>query len=157
MAWQGGGMGRLGSMARHALMGLVLLSVAACASVYRNHGYAPRDIDLAQISLGDSRERVAELVGRPAAASLLQDTGWYYVQSRYRHFGARAPEEVDRQVVAISFGPAGTVENVERFGLEQGRIVPLSRRVTETSIRGVGILTQLLGNIGNFRADQFID
>ena len=112
---------------------------------------------LAQITVGkDTRDTVAEIVGRPSAAGLLNDEGWYYVQSRYRHFGARRPEEIERQVVAISFTPNGTVENVERFGLEQGKVVPLSRRVTESNIKGVSLIGQLLGNIGQFRADQFI-
>ena len=35
----------------------------------------------------------------------------------------------ERQVVAISFNESGTVTNVERFGLERGQIVVLSRRV----------------------------
>ncbi|MEH6775222.1 MAG: outer membrane protein assembly factor BamE [Cereibacter changlensis] len=142
---------------RQAALGLCLVAVVACAPVYRNHGYAPEDTALAQITVGkDTRDTVAEIVGRPSAAGLLNDEGWYYVQSRYRHFGARRPEEIERQVVAISFTPNGTVENVERFGLEQGKVVPLSRRVTESNIKGVSLIGQLLGNIGQFRADQFI-
>ncbi len=151
-------MGRLGRAARGAIAGVALLSAAACANIYRNHGYTPTETDLAQIQVGrDTRDTVAEVIGRPSSSALLQDSAWYYVQSRYRHYGARAPEEVDRQVVAISFAPSGTVENIERFGLEDGRAVVLSRRVTETNIRGVGVLTQLLGNLGNLRADQLIN
>lgn len=157
-----GGAGWFGTVAlvrgaRHAALGLAIVAVVACAPVYRNHGYAPEDSALAQIAVGrDTRETVAEIVGRPSAAGLLNDEGWYYVQSRYRHFGARKPEEVQRQVVAISFTPNGVVENVERFGLEDGRVVPLSRRVTKSNIKGVSLIGQLLGNIGQFRADQFI-
>ncbi|HEX9859181.1 MAG TPA: outer membrane protein assembly factor BamE [Paracoccaceae bacterium] len=135
--------------------GLCLLTVAACAPVFRNHGYAPTDIELEQIQVGtDTRETVAELVGRPSAAGLLNDMGWYYVQSRWRHFGAREPQEIDRQVVAITFTEAGLVENVERFGLEQGRVVPLSRRVTDSNIKGVSFIRQLFGSLGQLRAEN---
>lgn len=144
--------------ARRAVLGLCVFAVVACAPVYRNHGYAPEDSALAQITVGqDTRKTVAEIVGRPSAAGLLNDEGWYYVQSRYRHFGAKKPEEIERQVVAISFTPGGIVENVERFGLAEGKVVPLSRRVTKTNIKGVSLIGQLLGNIGQFRADQFIE
>jgi len=149
--------------ARAALRGLRLwlcvlvsvLSVAACTAVYRDHGYVPTDLELEQIKVGvDTHETVAALVGRPSASGLLNDTGWYYVQSRWKYFGARAPLEIDRQVVAITFGADGVVENVERFGLEDGQAVVLSRRVTDTNIKGVGFLRQLLGNIGNLSASS---
>lgn len=135
--------------------GLCLLTMTACAPVFRNHGYAPTDIELEQVQVGaDTRETVAELVGRPSAAGLLNDTGWYYVQSRWRHFGAREPREIDRQVVAITFTEAGVVENVERFGLEQGRVVPLSRRVTDSNIKGVSFIRQLFSSLGQLRAEN---
>ena len=60
------------------------------------------------------------------------------------------PEVVERQVLAISFDDADTVANIERFSLADGNIVPLSRRVTDSSVLNNGLLRQLLGNIGNF-------
>ncbi|MEY4872157.1 MAG: hypothetical protein RLZZ563_1487, partial [Pseudomonadota bacterium] len=62
--------------------------------------------------------------------------------------GAFEPREIDRQVVSISFDEGGTVANVERFGLERGKVVPLSRRVTESSVRGLSLIQQLLGSFG---------
>jgi len=136
---------------------LCVVSVAACTAVYRDHGYVPTDLELEQVKVGvDTHETVAALVGRPSASGLLNDTGWYYVQSRWRNFGARAPKEIDRQVVAITFTPAGVVENVERFGLEDGQAVVLSRRVTDSNIKGVSFLRQLLGNIGNISASSLL-
>lgn len=134
--------------------GLCVLSLSACAAIYRNHGYVPTDTELAQIEVGvDTRDTVTEKIGRPSAAGLLNDVGWYYVQSRWKHYGARAPEEIDRQVLAITFTEAGQVENIERFGLEQGRAVVLSRRVTDSNIKGISFLRQLLGNLGNLRPE----
>lgn len=140
-----------------ALAGLVLALCVACAPIVRNHGYVPSDEDLAQVQVGaDTRESVAEKIGRPSVQGLLNDVGWFYVQSRWETRGPRAPQEVDRQVVAITFDEGGTVQNVERFGLEQGKIVPLSRRVTDTNIKGMGIIRQLLGNLGRLSADSIL-
>ncbi len=136
--------------------GVVFL--ASCAAVYQNHGYVPTDEELALIEVGrDNRETVEATLGRPSGQGLLNDVGWFYVQSRWRHFGAMQPKEVDRQVVSITFTEDGVVENIERFGLEDGQAVAISRRVTDSNIKGVGFLKQLLGNIGRLRADQFID
>ena len=133
-------------------------AIAACSAVYRNHGYIPSDAELARVEVGVStRSDVAAEIGRPTSSGLLADSGWYYVGSRFKHLGARPPEEIDRQVVAITFTEDGVVQNVERFGLENGNVVVLSRRVTESSIRGVSFLKQIFGNIGRLRADQFIE
>ncbi|MFN3937089.1 MAG: outer membrane protein assembly factor BamE [Gemmobacter sp.] len=150
-------MAKAGSGARLMLAALVFALIAGCSEVIRYHGYAPTDDDLATLTVGrDTRETVARKVGRPGAGGIMADGGWYYTQSKFRHYGARAPQEVDREVVAISFDSAGRVENIERFGLEQGRVVPLSRRVTESGVRGMGVIRQLLSNIGNFNPAQFL-
>ena len=142
---------------RLAVLGLMIAIIAACSPVYRNHGYVPSDDELAQIEVGkDTRETLAPLIGRPSAAALLNDSGWYYVQSRWKQSGARPPKEIDRQVVAITFDDKGLVENVERFGLDGGKVVALSRRVTTSNIKGVSFLRQLLGSLGNFRSGQAI-
>jgi outer membrane protein assembly factor BamE (lipoprotein component of BamABCDE complex) len=135
----------------------LLVLVVACQPVYRNHGYAPTDAELAVVTVGkDTRDTVAEAVGRPSASGLLNDNQWFYVQSRYRQRGPQAPLEIERQVVVISFAESGTVSNIERFGLEDGQVVALSRRVTETNIQGVTLISQLLGNLGRIRADQLV-
>jgi outer membrane protein assembly factor BamE (lipoprotein component of BamABCDE complex) len=142
---------------RRAALGLLFVSLAACTPIYRNHGYAPPDADLQSVVVGKSTRDDVELsVGRPSASGVLTGSAWYYVGSRFRHYGARAPQEVDRQVVAISFDDKGVVENVERFGLEKGRVIVLSRRVTDSNIKGVSFLRQLMGNIGNFNAGQLL-
>lgn len=136
---------------RLTLLGALVMLTVACAAQYRSHGYIPEEDDLALLEVGrDTRETVAATVGRPSTAGLLNDVGWYYVQSRYKLVGGRAPEEIDRQVVAITFTLDGVVENIERFGLEDGKVVAISRRVTTPNVKGQNFLAQLFGNIGAF-------
>lgn len=139
------------------MIALTVALVAACAPITRDHGYVPTDEELALITVAkDTRESVATKIGRPSASGLLNDLGWYYVESRFVTKGALPPKEVNREVVAITFTEAGAVENIERFGLEKGQIVPLSRRVTKDNVKSAGILRQLFGNIGGLSADQLI-
>lgn len=143
---------------RLALLGLIVMLTVACAAQFRNHGYIPDEDDLALIEVGrDTRETVAATVGRPSTAGLLDDVGWYYVQSRYKLVGGRAPEEIDRQVVAITFTIDGVVENIERFGLEDGKVVAISRRVTTPSVKGQSILARLFGNIGGIDTSSVLN
>lgn len=150
-------MSRVGTGVRRGATALLLCLVSACTALYYNHGYVPRDQDLEKVVVGVStREDVATAVGRPSSTGLLTGGAWYYVGSRFRHFGPREPQEIDRQVVAVSFDEGGTVENVERFGLEDGQAVVLSRRVTDSNIKGLSFLRQLLGNVGNISAGQLL-
>lgn len=127
------------------------VAASACAPQIQNHGYLPPQEDLDQIKLGvDTRSSIAETVGAPSAGGVVTEGGMFYVRSQMRTVAMFAPQEVDRQVVAISFNGAGTVSNVERFGLERGKVVPLARRVTTSSVGDKSFLRQLLGNIGRF-------
>jgi outer membrane protein assembly factor BamE (lipoprotein component of BamABCDE complex) len=142
---------------RWLVAGICMVIMAGCTPLYRNHGYVPPDDALALIEVGvDTRETIAEKVGRPSTAGLLNDTGWYYVQSRWKTVGPREPVEIDRQVVAISFTAEGTVTDVGRYGLQDGQVIALSRRVTESNVQGAGFIRQLLGNIGGLRAEQVL-
>lgn len=135
-----------------------LLLVAACTEQFRNHGYVPSDADLAAIVVGsDTRDSVRQTIGAPTSGGLLDGGDYYYVRSRMRHYAMREPEVVDRQVVAVSFTPGGVVANIERFDLSNGRIVPLSRRVTTTTVTNNSFLWQLLASIGRFSAGQLVE
>lgn len=134
--------------------GIVILLVGgliACTPQFRNHGYAPSDADLAQIVVGaDTRETVARIVGRPTSSGLLDESGWYYVESRFRNQSYQAPREINRELVAVSFDSRGRVSNVERFGLKDGNVIRLSRRVTKNTAERSVLLAQLLRNLGQF-------
>lgn len=155
-----GGPARVGPAPAMAVMAALLalaVLLAGCAPIVSRHGYVPTDEDLAGLTVGvDTRETVEAAIGKPTTAGLLSDSGWYYVESRFETRGWREPREIDRQVVAISFAPNGTVSNIERFGLERGRVVALSRRVTDSNVKGIGFLRQLMGNIGRVTAEQLL-
>ncbi len=132
-----------------------LIAVAACTAQYRSHGYVPPEEDLQQLVIGvDTRATVDDVIGAPSASGLLSDGDYYYVRSRVREYGMKRPEVVDRQVLAISFNPNDTISNIERFGLEDGNVVPITRRVTDSSVVGNGLIRQLFGNIGNIDPSQ---
>jgi outer membrane protein assembly factor BamE (lipoprotein component of BamABCDE complex) len=149
----------IGRIVRSAAIAAGLaFALAGCAASYRDHGYAPDEASIAELVPGtDTRETVVAKVGRPTASGLMEGSDWYFVQSRWRQFGTGASTEISREVVVVSFDEAGLLTGTARYGLEDGRVVPISRRVTETSIRNVGLIAQLLRNVGNVTANQFFD
>jgi outer membrane protein assembly factor BamE (lipoprotein component of BamABCDE complex) len=132
----------------------VALALQACAPITRNHGYIPRESELATLAVGaDSRDEVIAKIGRPSATSLLGDQGLYYVQSRFQQVAFFAPEETDREVLALSFTPDGRLGNVERFGLEQGRVVQLNPARTAEVFADRSAIAQIFGNIGRINPE----
>ncbi|SMX22312.1 outer membrane protein assembly factor BamE [Boseongicola aestuarii] len=142
-------MGRF--IAKAVILGALVLTTTACARLESGHGYVPEPSALEGVVVGrDTKDIIGLTLGQPGTRGIVDDLGWYYVRSDYERFLWRAPVEVDRQVVAITFDEAGVVRNIERFGLEEGRVVALNRRVTDANTQGISFLRQLFGNLGNF-------
>ena len=141
-----------------ALACAVAAALAGCARQNDSHGYVPDEAAIELVSIGvDTKETVALVLGRPSTQGIIDDSGWYYVRSDYEQYLWRAPVEINREVLAVTFDEAQVVQNIERFGLEDGQVVVLSRRVTDTNTQGVGFLRQLFGNLGNVNPGQFFD
>jgi outer membrane protein assembly factor BamE (lipoprotein component of BamABCDE complex) len=130
------------------------VSLAACSATFNNHGYFPPPEDLAELTIGDSREAVVETIGRPGASGVMREEAWFYTAYRVRNYAYRAPEVIERQILAISFDGQGRVSNIEEFGLEDGQIVDLSRRVTTSSVREISFLAQILSNFGRINIGE---
>ena len=137
--------GRLG------LVVLLAIGVAACTDNIDPRGNAPLPDALDQIVPGRvTRSDVVALIGTPATASLFGDDHWYYISSHFQTVAFYAPEELDRQVIAIDFDKAGTVTAVRRLSLEQGKDVAMVARETPAPGKELSLLEQLIGNVGKF-------
>lgn len=142
---------------RRALLGLTIVGAlaSACAPTVRVHGYVPSEADIATVRPGiDNYESVEKALGRPSSSGLLQDRSWYYVESIVENYTYHAPRVVDRKVLAVNFNENGVVSGLAKYGLEDGRIVNLTARTTDTGGRSMGVLEQLFGNVLNIDAEQ---
>ena len=141
-----------------AALAVVVVALAACSATYSNHGYVPSETELENVLVGvDTRASVEEVVGRPSSTGVLSDSAWYYISSRIEYYAYRKPKTIDRQILAISFDENDVVQNIERFGLEDGRVITFSRRVTTSSVKGTTFWRQLIGSIGNFTPGDFLE
>lgn len=146
----------LPALRRAGVIGAVVL-VSACSPQFRYHGYTPSEQELSAIEIGrTTRAEVIELLGSPTAGGALNSTGAYYVSSVFRHYGYTAPSEVEREVLAILFDGNDRVVNVESYGLQDGQVVVLSRRVTDDNIADRTFIRQLMGNFGRINAADFL-
>ncbi len=134
------------------------LLVSACAPTTQLHGYMPSDADIAKIRPGvDTTVTVEEALGLPSGNGVLRDSAWYYVESRFENYTYHAPRVIDRRILAVNYTGDGVVRSVDRYGIQDGRIVNLSVETTGTGGREMGVLEQLFGNLLNLDASQFQD
>ncbi|GHU04560.1 outer membrane protein assembly factor BamE [Alphaproteobacteria bacterium] len=126
-------------------------SVAACEGMVDVHGNAPPQERLDMIKTGlSSRDDVAALLGSPSSTSLFGDNSWYYISNRFESWAFMAPDEVGRLVVVIDFDNDGHVADIRKLTLNNAREVAMSDRETPTVGHDLGVLEQLLGNVGRF-------
>lgn len=132
--------------------------LGACAPTTQVHGYMPSAGDIARIRPGvDTTATVEEILGLPTSTGLLRDTAWFYVQSTFENYTYHKPRVIDRTVLVVNFNQNGTVTSIDKFGIDKGRIVPLTARTTDTGGRQLGVLEQLFGNLLNLDAGKFGD
>ncbi len=140
---------------------LALGAAAACAPVSTYSGFRPErnDVELADPQVGvDTRATVQQRFGSPSTTAVYDTTAWYYVSSVQQRIAFYSPETTDRRIMVVRFD-GDVVSAVEKFGIERGRMVNYSGEETPTRGRELGILEQLLGNVGttpmrNAEADQ---
>jgi len=141
---------------RYAGVALILCCAlaSACTPTVEVHGYVPKQADIARIKPGDDSATVEKVLGRPSSSGVLRDSAWYYVQSVVENYTYHAPKVIDRTVLAVNFTKSGTVQDIKRYGLEDGKVINLESRTTNTGGRELGVLEQLFGNILNLDAEQ---
>ena len=131
--------------------GLLTASILACAPVIDNRGYFFDDRSVENIEKGvTDQSAVRDRFGSPTSVSKINNEAYYYIYSRFVTESYRAPEEVDRKVLAIYFDKNKTVRDLAVYGLEDGIIVPIVERTTQTQGSELSALQQIFGNIGRF-------
>jgi outer membrane protein assembly factor BamE (lipoprotein component of BamABCDE complex) len=136
---------------------VMFAALAACAPTYSTHGFTPQLHELEQIEAGvDTRGSVLDKLGQPSATGSFDADNWYYVASRMEKFTFYRPRVVERTVVAVQFDEAGTVADVRRYALEDGRIIDLETDTTPTFGRELTFVQQMFGNFGRLDSSSLL-
>ncbi len=132
------------------LAALGALALAGCDSNIIKHGVQFHEGDLQQIQPGMSQEQVRMNLGSPSTTAVVGTSqAFYYISSTATQTAFMLPTEQDRQVVAVYFSPAGTVERVANYGMKDGRVFDyVSRTTPAPGGKDVGIIQSLFRNLG---------
>jgi outer membrane protein assembly factor BamE (lipoprotein component of BamABCDE complex) len=144
-----------------------VLATGACTPMTNYSGFMVVENNPADLKVGeDTKTTVISKLGSPSATSLTESKAavpgqeiraagpydsnlWFYITQVTDRVAFYKPRVAKRDVVAVSFVP-GTdqVAAVNKYTLEDGKVIAFNGRETPTRGREISILEQLLGNVG---------
>jgi outer membrane protein assembly factor BamE (lipoprotein component of BamABCDE complex) len=132
-----------------ATASILALGLTACAETVTKHGHQFQDSDLQQVSPGMSQEQVKTALGTPTTtAAVGTGSAFYYISSTQGQTAFLTPKEKDRKVLAIYFGPMGSVDKVAQYGLKDGKVFDYVKNETPSHARDESLLKKLFRNLG---------
>lgn len=145
----------LAAAGRALLAGLALSALAACETVIDVRGHVPDDESLSKIQVGlQKKSDVADLLGTPSSTAPFGDETWLYISRKTSTTAFFSPKVLEQQVVAIVFDDTGTVSDVRRLDMADGKVVRHVARVTPSPGKELSFLEQLIGNVGRFNSGR---
>ena len=114
-----------------------------------NQGYVADTNAVDLVPVGSSREQVLLALGTPSTTATFDNEVFYYIsQQRTRSVAFMKTKLVGQNVLAVYFGPDGTVQNIANYGLKDGKVFDFVKRVTPTGGKDVTFIGQILGGLG---------
>ena len=136
---------------RAGFVALLVVSAGACAPRVDNHGNQVLPEDVATIAPGEAtRSTVLDRLGSPSSQSLFPPETWIYYSETTETTAFLAPEIANRQVVRIIFDEAGVVSDVQTLDETAAEEVQPAEGKTPTAGNSLGLIEQLLSNLGRF-------
>ncbi len=144
------------------LMLLAALSVAAaaatpgCSPITDTRGNLPLAEVVETIEQGkQNRDQIVAILGSPSTkATFGKQEIWYYIGKKTETLAFFEPKLLERKILVIKFDDRGVVETVASYDASAGKRVELVERVTPTKGKELGILEQIIGNVGRFSTPE---
>ena len=109
-----------------------VMMLGACSNEYfiQTEGNMPTKDDVMQIKRGMAQNDVRQILGSPSVVTSLDHRTWIYMNSTMKRMAFFEPEELERNVLAITFDHDGKVQKVVELTKENGRNITISKDAT---------------------------
>lgn len=130
----------------------LFLFLPSCSSDIQQHGNKPDPFLLERVQVGQTgKADIIGMFGSPSSVTLFEEEVWLYISSKRRQVAFLEPEELEREVVAITFDPTtDKVSNIFFAQKEDGLPLVVSSKETPTTGHSVTLIEQMFGNVGRF-------
>jgi outer membrane protein assembly factor BamE (lipoprotein component of BamABCDE complex) len=143
------GLRRFAPLAAALVLGSAL---AGCSNLgltqSRTQGYEISDDALLQIREGQSKQLVTMVLGSPGTTNTWGDEeAWYYIETKVDQTAFGLTNIKERTVLAVYFGKNGKVTDRAIYGKEDGRLVAIESRRTQSFGQDRTFLQSLIDSI----------
>lgn len=144
---------------RSALLKAMFVAAAAatsCSPITDTRGNMPLKEVVETIEKGkQNQDQIVSILGSPSTkATFGKQDIWYYIGERTETVAFFDPKLLERKILVIKFDDGGLVETVTSYDASAGKHVKLVDRVTPTKGKELGVLEQLIGNVGRFSTEE---
>jgi outer membrane protein assembly factor BamE (lipoprotein component of BamABCDE complex) len=127
------------------------VATVACAPRTANRGNIPTISQLERLKVGKhSKEYVRGILGTPSTVGTFDKDVWYYIGRRTEKWAFFEEKIMEQQIVAVYFDPKGTIEHIQTYDKNDRREIAIIESKTATSGHKLGVIEQIIGNIGRF-------
>ena len=134
-------------------VGLCLLT--SCSVEIEEHGKRIGTDLLDKIVPGSTqKEQVLSILGAPSTENDFGNKAWFYIASNNKQTALFGDKLVSRSIIKIMFNDKNTVTKITTLTEKDQNTVEHNQEKTPTAGQEIGILQQLLGNIGRFNANS---
>ena len=137
------------------LLSIGVYLLTSCSVEMENHGKRLETILLNKIVPGSTKkEQVLTILGPPSTENDFGNKAWVYIASNKNQTAFLGNKLVSRSVVKIMFNNENIVTKITKLTEKDQNIVEHKKQKTRTAGQEIGVLQQLLGNIGRFNANS---
>ena len=139
---------------RHFLILIIVFTtLSGCIKNTDLVGYTFKSENIDLIKAGKTNKfAVRQILGSPSVTSTYGDIIWYYISTEYESVAFFKPKVRNQKIVAITFDKNDMVNNLKEYSAKDVTNIQLSNDSTKAEGSDVGIIGQLLGNIGRFNS-----
>ena len=137
------------------LLSIVVCLLTSCSTEMENHGKRLETNLLDKIVPGSTKkEQVLTILGPPSTENDFGNKAWVYIASNKNQTAFLGNKLVSRSVVKIMFNNKNIVTRITKLTEKDQKIVKHKKQKTPTAGQEIGVIQQLLGNIGRFNTNS---
>ena len=129
----------------------ILAFLGACSSdiFLDRNGNMPDQEKVNAVSIGQTKAEVRAILGAPSAVAALSDDHWIYMSSTIKRVAFLRPDEIDRNVLALTF-QNDRVSKIEKRTLDDANDITINKDETKSADHEIGFFRKYFGGVGNY-------
>lgn len=132
-----------------SVLAVTALFTTGCSNVHHTHGQVIPQENLAMLEVGkNDKQDVRRYLGSPSTVATFNDDEWLYITTKTVDKPLSPGNLVERNILVINFDDNGKIAQISKKDASASRELTPSEKLTETQGQSMGIIDQMLDNLG---------